>query len=358
MEPGLGDFLSQIPIIFLLLPLFFGGLYIILMVYIFRRAAERRRRAREAQGLPVAPKRPSLEARAVSGTLNAAGAFISNLSSRRNEGSSAAKSPANWTRPPELRSVPEPELDLLVMPIEVLNEVASSEPMTGIHYDTDYNTNYGTNYDANPDDVYTANASSLPIVPPNRAVSRFDSQSRMEPIMDNLNDAVEIMRVWRDLNDGSLIIQMGDQRYRTMGEIRNPDLARRFTAVVRELWNMVGGGATPRQITPLPSTTTAAEISSSMPTTDTQKPSGLRGMVRNALGSQPAAKKNDAPTGSGIAGAAGSPYATRSIHIRPAHDHGIRIEVDGHYYEAIGDVVDPDIREFLFGIMREWEARQ
>jgi hypothetical protein len=35
----------------------------------------------------------------------------------------------------------------------------------------------------------------------------------------------------------------------------------------------------------------------------------------------------------------------------------VRIEVDGHYYDAIDDVVDPDVREFLFAMMREWEAR-
>jgi len=35
----------------------------------------------------------------------------------------------------------------------------------------------------------------------------------------------------------------------------------------------------------------------------------------------------------------------------------VRIEVDGHYFDAIGDVIDPDVRDFLLAMMREWEAR-
>ena len=50
-------------------------------------------------------------------------------------------------------------------------------------------------------------------------------------------------------------------------------------------------------------------------------------------------------------------FATRTIHIRPTHDSGLRIEVDGHSYDSIGDIIDADVREFLFNMMREWEAR-
>ena len=50
-------------------------------------------------------------------------------------------------------------------------------------------------------------------------------------------------------------------------------------------------------------------------------------------------------------------YSMRSIHIRPASDGGVRIEVDNRAYESIADVPDADVRDFLMGLMREWEAR-
>ncbi|MBO9308514.1 MAG: hypothetical protein J7551_01890, partial [Chloroflexi bacterium] len=50
-------------------------------------------------------------------------------------------------------------------------------------------------------------------------------------------------------------------------------------------------------------------------------------------------------------------FSTRSIHVRPTPDHGVRIEVDGRFYDTVAEVIDPDVREFLMTIMREWEAR-
>jgi hypothetical protein len=48
-------------------------------------------------------------------------------------------------------------------------------------------------------------------------------------------DATEIMRIWRDVVDGSLIIQIGDEHYRTMGDVKLAGQERRFMAVLREL---------------------------------------------------------------------------------------------------------------------------
>ena len=51
-------------------------------------------------------------------------------------------------------------------------------------------------------------------------------------------------------------------------------------------------------------------------------------------------------------------FAQRGIHVRPSLDHGIKIEVDGRFYEGIDEVPDEAVREFLLTVMREWEARQ
>ena len=50
-------------------------------------------------------------------------------------------------------------------------------------------------------------------------------------------------------------------------------------------------------------------------------------------------------------------YANRSIHIYPAPGGGVSIEVDGKYFEAVSDVTDADVREFLSETISEWQDR-
>lgn len=175
------------------------------------------------------------------------------------------------------------------------------------------------------------------------------------------------MRILRDLNDGSLIIQIGNQRYRSPNDIQNPDLARRFTAVIRELWMMINGSTNRNRLGEAADSgivgmkTRAATLLN--PDSEPSKPMLTRGRSASNVSTPPTA----VPPG-GIVGSVEeflqtklsvSPqFAARSIHIRPSHDHGIKIDVDGHYYDRIDEVVDPDVREFLFSLMREWEARQ
>jgi hypothetical protein len=179
-------------------------------------------------------------------------------------------------------------------------------------------------------------------------------------------DAVEVMRVWRDLSDGSLIIQMGNARYRTMDEIAGADLARRFSTLVRELSTMAN--ATP----PAPDLPGAPKarlgLLNQTPTEEAQPKSGVfRQLGRAAIGQNAAAAKTE-KRADGIANAVEEflqykltdhpEFSTRSIHIRPANDGGVRIEVDGRYWDGIGDVSDSAVRDFLTTVMREWEARQ
>ena len=48
-------------------------------------------------------------------------------------------------------------------------------------------------------------------------------------------DAAEVLHLWRDVVDGSLIIQIGADYHRTMGDIAAAGQERRFMAVLREL---------------------------------------------------------------------------------------------------------------------------
>jgi hypothetical protein len=327
----------------ILAPIVFGALYIALTIHIFRRSAAKRRAKREAAaaGLPM-PEKPAQK-----------GFSFANLL--------RGELPGKTVRP-ELRNLPEPDLDMLVAaaPTEQAAEASPPEP-----------------------DMSTAlvadGADWISAVTPETtsAVSMSIGDRNIDMDQENVEpgDAVEVMRVWRDLSDGRLIIQMGDQRYRTLAEIQSQDLARRFAAVVRELWSMVNNA--PGRITGSQSAAPDASLmagaakkprlgllNAEAEQPQQPRPGVFKQMARSALG-QSSTPKTEEPAG--IANAvedylqfklSSTPqFAERSIHIRTSHDHGVRIEVDGHYYDAIGDVIDPDVREFLFAMMREWEAR-
>lgn len=50
-------------------------------------------------------------------------------------------------------------------------------------------------------------------------------------------------------------------------------------------------------------------------------------------------------------------YADRSIHVYPAPDGGVAISVDGELYESVGDVTDETVRQFLTETIQEWQSR-
>jgi hypothetical protein len=293
------DFFSQLFSQAAWLPLsivFLGGLYVFMMVIIFRRAAERRRRALSQ----MQSAQPAL--RTAAPALSRLGRFL------------------------QVSRLPEPDLDLLIggaTPPKRL-ETPSSAP-----------------------------APELPITLP----VAVTPEERM-PIPEMLEnepvslpeDAVEVMRIWRDISDGSLIIQIGDKYYRHAAAIGNPDQKRRFEAVVRTLSAMIAAPVAPPK--PL-STPSAPPLSAPSPEPPKR---GLFGKPKPAE-PEPSGGIADQIEEFLQARLLNSPFSTRSIHIRPAPDHGVRIEVDGHFYDSIAEVIDPDVREYLTNIMREWEAR-
>ncbi|HEX2620566.1 MAG TPA: hypothetical protein VHL11_10470 [Phototrophicaceae bacterium] len=48
-------------------------------------------------------------------------------------------------------------------------------------------------------------------------------------------------------------------------------------------------------------------------------------------------------------------YADHEIHIHSAPGGGVRIQVDQAYYDAVGDVADPEIRDFISSTIQEWQ---
>ncbi len=346
-----GGFIKQVPIGLLLAPVVFGVLYILVMIFIFRRAAERRRR--KAEGLPPISKMKAKN--------NGGNFFNGRLPNKPLEA-------AAWSVPTALRGLPEPDLEMLSSPALLTEPETVESAMTAPTMD------WLAMIAPVPQEI-TMSTTKLPTSDADKGKKTVD-----------LTDAIEVMRVWRDLSDGSLIIQMGEQRYRSVSEITNADLGRRFTAVVRELWTMINNGVSSRPSGSLTASDSPlgvpppegsaggmkARIGMLNPPPDPEeqkaKPGFMRQVARTALGQSSVPAQPEPARRNGIADAVeeylqfkltNTPqFQARSIHVRPSIDGGVRIDVDGHYYDGIGDVIDADVRDFLFGVLREWEARQ
>lgn len=220
-------------------------------------------------------------------------------------------------------------------------------------------------------------------------------------------EAVEVMVILRDLVDGKLIVQMGDKAYQSVNS--DADFKDRFNKIMRELAQVVKPITTAVSSAPAPTqsyeqaavenidadidideevepaTPSLADLM--QPTTPTEPPKPrpaappppLSGVMPGDL---PSFKLDDNPYERpkrgqkkevkpvpelNIAGAIEAylqyklrntpEYAGNSIHIYPSPDGGVSIEVDGRYYDAVGDIEDAEIREFIAGAIQEWQDR-
>ncbi|MBI1276530.1 MAG: hypothetical protein GC179_00235 [Anaerolineaceae bacterium] len=211
-------------------------------------------------------------------------------------------------------------------------------------------------------------------------------------------EAVEVLTILRDVVDGKLLVQMGESTYYNVNN--NAEFKERFNKLMREVGQMVTKPAAPTQTTvdhepeaPAVETETASPLPAASDLTEANEPSFLApkkpAVSPNTYapsgtlpGDLPSFKLEDNPMQKlkrgqkanlppvpeiNIAGAieaylqhklAQTPeYANRSIHIYPAPGGGVSIEVDGKYFEAVSDVNDVEIREFLSDTITEWQER-
>jgi hypothetical protein len=208
----------------------------------------------------------------------------------------------------------------------------------------------------------------------------------------NMIHAQETLIVLRDPRDGKLIVQMSDTGHKSLdGGIRAG-----FMDLMRELGQMATAtspapAAAPVSAPPLESPAAvefvpavpvqAAPVAPPMVSAAPPSPSGTGAMpgdlpkyseMKDEIKSRGAfrASKSEMPPIPELNIPAAieaylqykkqfSPeYAQRSIHVLPAMGGGVRIEVDGTYYESVGDVADNDIRAFLQATIQEWQKRQ
>ena len=50
-------------------------------------------------------------------------------------------------------------------------------------------------------------------------------------------------------------------------------------------------------------------------------------------------------------------FDSRRIHIHPAMDGGVTIEVEGTFYDAVADIPDDEVRTFLQKTIQDWSDR-
>lgn len=206
-----------------------------------------------------------------------------------------------------------------------------------------------------------AHGERAPAAPPDAQTSATDQPPA---------DSVEVLRVWRDLADGSLVIDFGKQRYRNLAELADPDFRRRFLSLLHALNEMAGAAGEPPLARPAGQQQSGGlsdAFRATQDETDESPPHMLRrlGRVVTSRRTTPA----PTPEPPGIVGQIEgflqyriqhSPeYAERSIHIRPSISGvGVSIEVDGHFYENVDDIAEVEVRDFLKATIQEWQNRQ
>ncbi len=297
---GFGDFFNQVQgLIFITIGA--GVVWVFLTYLILQRAGERRRRQRE--GLDPLPS-----------FFTQAYRYLT----QDKPPDSANTAPAPSMVMPDLDALtsdlPSPNLDMLLDDFEI-PAVEESPPAP----------------------VQAAEMSYEAVMPVKEPV--LSDELTYVPGSNELpGDAIEMMRVWRDVSDGRLIIGMKDQLFASLNEIQDTALRNRFKKLVQDL-NQIASlpvYAPP----PVPKPAAPEPVRPAVPSPET---GGIADEIETYL--QAKLLSNPALFG-------------RSIHVHSGLGGGVSIEVDGRHYEAVSDVTDSEVRQFLQETIQEWESKR
>jgi hypothetical protein len=182
-----------------------------------------------------------------------------------------------------------------------------------------------------------------------------------------------VLHVLRDPRDGRLMVEINGTAYRTF--IGEPDAKETFVTTMRELSNVVVKAddnppqpdetpaapppPRPRHSAPPPPVSTEGDMPGDLPSyrmEDNLRPSRTGRYestpvpdlnIANAIEAYLQHKLKHTPE-----------YAGLNLHVQSAPGGGVRIQVGDRYYEAVSDIEDDDIREFLSETIQEWQSRQ
>jgi hypothetical protein len=214
--------------------------------------------------------------------------------------------------------------------------------------------------------------------------------------------AIEVMRVMRDLADGSLLVEMEGRRYNSLHHMADPQVRRRFLGNAQALAQFAGLGvegempdlpeipvdvpAPPPPVSPTPPVEESPADQPVVPAAAPPPPPPDAPPPPVMSAGRSSSETVSRPQRRGLFGLGGSKesgeveepktmaeeieellqyrltlnpdLAQRSIHIRPAHHGGVLIEVDGQSFDGVGEVEDETARDFIQSVIQEWEARQ
>jgi hypothetical protein len=205
-------------------------------------------------------------------------------------------------------------------------------------------------------DRFAGSGETAPAPAARRAVAPASPQA-VAPVADG--EAVEVLRILRDLADGGLIIEVGGLRYRSLDEIPDPQIVRRLVGNAQDLAHFAQLATTPAEGQPYPPPPPSVTAQSARPSPAAQpKP----------LKKQAAAEDEEPPAPQSMAEEIEDllqmrlqmvpSLAYRSIHIHQAPGGGVSIEVDGQHFDSITDIKDGEVQSFIQTVIQEWEARQ
>jgi hypothetical protein len=183
----------------------------------------------------------------------------------------------------------------------------------------------------------------------------------------------DVLTIMRDPRDGRLVVQVDGVGYRTL--VDSPEVKSGFIKVMKELSSVVTkpddnppaveAEPEPKPKPLAPPVPTSAPIPPP-PGPDGAMPGDLPKFRRD--NDAPPMKKGEEIPELNIARAIEdylqhkikySPeYENRNIHVLSALGGGVRIQVDTLFYEAVSDVEDVAVREFLLSTIQEWQERQ
>lgn len=351
------EFLTQSGVLNLILAIAaLGVVWLVLFIWALRRENERRRRRKAGE-----PPLPNF----LTQFINLIQGLSANAAGTTNRSAMYSSSQETEMPLPSMddltNDLPEPDFDDLGAPSST-EPPATNTPSRPRFADVpEPAAPPPTPPDADSIPAMASNAQQVGAEPERSTAFAYSPGSSQLP-----TDAVEVMRVWRDVSDGALIFQMGDHVFQTLPEMHDNGFSKRFIKIVEDMTRVAHAGALAAGLQPPDFQRSSAIISQQgdwarrqqtpatphlEPTLEPQltpsTPASNTGSIADQIEDLLQRRLSQIPA-----------FQKRSIHVRSNIDGTLRIEVDGRSYPHVDEVIDPNVREFIQNVIREWEARQ
>jgi hypothetical protein len=163
-------------------------------------------------------------------------------------------------------------------------------------------------------------------------------------------ETVEALRLLRDLADGKLIVEIGGRRYRSIADMTDPQVRRRFMGNAQALAEFVQPPAPMSHLPAQPLTGASGQAAQML----TSPPSEIPKVAKETRQAKTMADEIEEALQVRLAKL--PELSKRSIHILSTPDGGVRVQVDNAYFDGIGDVDDDEIRTLLQNVIHDWES--